>query len=126
MLFSSDSLILVFGLIIFSILYVIASFGYKLFPKNAYPFKYIFAGSLLAAIIGYFIKIPLFYYYGKDDVITLYILYISIISVTVSLYSKFILHNKIPTHTYVILSLIVLLIILNEYLTMKSNNITKK
>ena len=116
MRFNSDLLILIVGLMLFSIFYVIASFGYKLFPKNAYPFKYIFAGSLLAAILAYCIKIPLFYYYGKDDVINIYILYISIISVAVSLYSKFILHNKIPTHTYIILSVIVLLIGLNEYL----------
>ncbi len=116
MRFNSDSLILVGGLIIFSIFYVIASFGYKLFPKNAYPFKYIFAGSLLAAILAYCIKIPLFYYYGKDNVINIYILYISIISLAVSFYSKFMLHNKIQTHTYVILSVIVLLTGLNEYL----------
>lgn len=97
-----------------------ATFGYKLFQKKNYPFKYIFAGSLFLAIIGYCIKIPLFYYYGYEDVITIYILYISIISFTVALYSKFILNSKINTHTYVILSIIVLLIILNEYLTMLS------
>jgi len=124
MLFNSDFLVLVVGIIIYSIFYVIASFGYKLFPKKKYPFKYIFVWSLLFAILAYSIKIPLFYYYGNDDVITIYILYISILSVTVSLYSKFILHSKVPTHTYVILVLIVLLIGLNEYLTRSKENIT--
>ena len=119
---NADSLILVFGIIIYAILYVVASFGYKLSPSNGYSFKYIFAGSLLAAIIGYSIKIPLFYYYGKDDIISIYILYTAILSVMVSLYSKFILRSKVRTHTYVILSIIVLLVILNEYLTMKNNN----
>lgn len=122
MQFNSDLLILIFGIIIFSILYVIASFGYKFFPKHEYPFKYIFAGSLLAAIIGYCIKIPLFYYYGKDDTITIYILYTAILSITVSLYTKFILHSKVNTHTYVILLLIILLVILNEYLNKIKNN----
>ena len=120
MSFNSDSLILIIGIIIYSVLYVIASFGYKFFKNKSYPFKYIFALSLLAAIIGYCIKIPLFYYYGHDDVITIYILYTAILSVMVSLYAKCILHSKIQTHTYVILLLIILLVILNEYLTKKN------
>ena len=124
MLFNSDLIVLIVGIIIYSIFYVIASFGYKLFPKKKYPFKYIFVWSLLFAILAYSIKIPLFYYYGKDDVISIYILYISILSVTVSLYSKFMLGDKVPNHTYVILVLIVLLIGLNEYLTRSKQNIT--
>lgn len=124
--FNTDLPILVVGIFIFSIFYVIASFGYKFFSNKGYSFKYIFAGSLLAAIIAYCIKIPLFYYYGKDDVITIYILYTAILSITVSLYAKFILHSKVYTHTYVILSLVVLLVILNEFLTMKINNLTNK
>lgn len=117
--YNFDLPILIFGIIIYSILYVIATFGYKFFPKQAYPFKYIFAGSLLAAIIGYCIKIPLFYYYGNEDGITIYILYTAILSVTVTVYTKFILHSKVNTHTYMILSLIILLVILNEYLNEK-------
>ena len=114
---NSDLLILIFGLLIYSIFYVLASFGFKMYPSKTISFKSIFLISLFFGIISYCIKIPLFYYYGQDNIISIYILYISILSVTVSLYSKFILHSKIHTHTYVILLIIFLLIVLNEYLS---------
>ena len=117
MQFNSDYIILVGGIIIYSIFYILASFGYKLFPKNSYSFQTIFLVSLFFGLISYCIKIPLFYYYGKEDVITIYILYIFILSIAVGVYSKFVLHQNVKPHTYVILAMIVCLIILNDYLS---------
>jgi hypothetical protein len=120
MQFNFDSLVLFVGIIIYSFFYVLASFGYKLFTKKSYSFHTIFLVSLFFALISYCIKIPLFYYYGKENVITIYILYIFILSIAVVLYSKYVLHQKVHTHTYVILATIICLIVLNEYLSRKT------
>ena len=114
---NADLLILIVGIIVYSIFYVLASFGYKLFIKENYSFKTVFLLSLFFAVVGYCIKIPLFYYYGEDDVITIYILYTAILAFAVALFSKLVLHSKIHMHTYVILVVMVLLVIVNQYLT---------
>ena len=113
---NADSLILVGGISIYAVFYILASFGYKLFAKQNYSFQTIFLVSLFFALISNCIKIPLFYYYGKEDVITIYILYIFILSFAVVVYSKFVLHQKVKPHTYVILAMIICLIVLNKYL----------
>uniref|UniRef100_A0A6C0IHQ0 Uncharacterized protein n=1 Tax=viral metagenome TaxID=1070528 RepID=A0A6C0IHQ0_9ZZZZ len=117
MIFDKDIIILVVGLCIVSILYVLATFGYKYLQLHGYGFKYIFIISMLFAILLYAIKIPLFYYYDLDNALLTYLLYLIITSITVMLYSSLILHEKIHTHTYVIMSIIVGLFILNDYLT---------
>ena len=119
--FDKDLFILIIGIIIYSIFYVLATFGYKLFEKQKFTFMYIFFISLFFANIAYIIKIPLFYYYGQADTVTLYILYMSILTIMVTLYSTLVLKNKVATHTYIILFVIILLIILNEYLIRTKN-----
>lgn len=111
-----DLFILIIGIIIYSVFYVMATFGYKFFIKTKRTFKYIFLISLFFGMIAYLVKIPLFYYYGQEDTVSLYILYISILTIMVTLYSTLILHEKVAIHTYIILFLIILLIVLNEYL----------
>jgi len=114
---SLDFIILVVGLIIVSIFYELASFTYTYSTNNNYSFKYIYLISLIFGIIVYLIKIPLFYYYGLDDTLLMYTLYLVIVSTTVILYSHFILKEKTHTHTIIIMSIIIGLFILNNYLT---------
>lgn len=114
---SSDFIILVVGLIIVSIFYELASFTYTYSTNNNYSFKYIYLISLIFGIIVYLIKIPLFYYYGLNDTLVMYTLYLVVVSATVMLYSHFILKEKTPIHTRIILSVIIGLFILNNYLT---------
>jgi len=115
-------IILILGLFLYSIFYVLATFGYKLLAKRGKRFEFIFIISLIFAIIAYIIKIPLFYYYDLNNTLTTYILYIVIITISVIVYSKFILHENIARHTYIILLTIVLLVMLNEYLSSKQRH----
>jgi hypothetical protein len=114
---SSDFIILVIGLIIISIFYELASFGYIYSENNKYSFKYIYLISLIFGIIVYLIKIPLFYYYGLDNTLLMYTLYLIVVSITVILYSYFILKEKVYTHTFIIFLIIICLFVLNNYLT---------
>jgi len=65
----------------------------------------------------YLIKIPLFYYYGLDNTLIMYTLYLIVVSTTVILYSHFILKEKTYMHTRIILTIIIGLFVLNNYLT---------
>jgi hypothetical protein len=114
---TKDFVILLIGLIIVSIFYVIASFGYKYLEERHYSFKYIFLISLLSGLMVYVIKVPLFYYYGLDNALITYMLYMIVVSVAVTLYSTLVLREKIEIHTYIILSIIISLFLLDEYLT---------
>ena len=117
MLITKDFIILFVGLIICSILYVLATFGYKYLDQRGYGFKFIYLVSLLLGIILYSIKIPLFYYYDLSNTIVTYILYMTIMTFVLILYSKFVLHENIESHTYIILTCVIGLVILNEYLS---------
>jgi hypothetical protein len=117
MQFDKDFFILLIGLIIVSIFYVLASFGYKYLEEHNVSFKYIYILSLLAGVMVYVIKIPLFYYYDLDNALITYMLYMIVVSVTVTLFSTFVLKEKIHTHTYIIMSIIMCLFIFNDYLT---------
>ena len=121
-----DFIILVIGLIVVSFFYVFASFGYKYLQDSNYSFKYIFLLSLLSGIMVYIIKIPLFYYYGLNNTLITYMLYLIIVSTAVTLFSTLILGEKIYTHTYVIMFIIVTLFALNEYLTSVSVSGSKR
>jgi len=114
---SSDLIILIVGLIIVSIFYELASFGYTYSTNNKYSFKYIFLVSLICGIMVYLIKIPLFYYYGLDNSLIMYTLYLIVVSTTVIFYSHFILKEKTYMHTRIILTIIIGLFVLNNYLT---------
>ena len=118
----SRIIILILGIFLYSIFYVLATFGYKLLAKRGKTFRFIFTISLIFGIIAYIIKIPLFYYYNLNKTLTTYILYIVILTITVVLYSKFILRENISRHTYIILLTIILLVMLNEYLSSKQQH----
>ena len=117
MLINKDLIILILGLIIVSIIYVLATFGYVYLQTLGYSFKSIYIISILLGMLLYSIKIPLFYYYDLDNALITYLLYNIIISITVVFYSRIILKERINTHTYVIMVAILMLFILNDYLT---------
>ncbi len=110
-------IILIIGIILYSILYVIATYSYKYYEKKNKSFIFIFTICLSLAILSYIIKIPLFYYYAKKNTLMTHILQTVIISFVLVIYSKYILDEKIYIHTYIILFLILFLVILNEYLS---------
>jgi len=118
---NKDLIILVLGLIVASIIYVLATFGYVYLKKRGYSFKSIYIISILLGLLLYIIKIPLFYYYGLDNALITYILYSIIISITVVIYSRIVLKERIYTHTYFIMSVILTLFILNDYLSNLKN-----
>jgi hypothetical protein len=93
-------IILIIGLTIFSIVSIIATFGYKYFKKKEKDFLFIFLVSLFFGILSYCVKIPLLYYYGEQDSVSTYILSIVILTFILILHSKFILNEKVKFHTY--------------------------
>jgi hypothetical protein len=109
-------IMLVIGLIIFSIVSIIATFGYKYYKKKGKSFLFIFFISLFFGILSYCVKIPLLYYYDENDSITTYILSIVILTFILILHSKFILNEKVKTHTYLIIVFIIFLVLLDKYL----------
>jgi len=117
MIINKDFIILVLGLIVVSIIYVMATYGYEYLQIRGYSFKSIYIISILLGILLYSIKIPLFYYYDLDNALISYLLYSIITAITVIVYSRFILKENIYTHTYFIMFAILLLFILNDYLT---------
>jgi hypothetical protein len=110
-------IILIIGLTIFSIVSIIATFGYKYFKKNEKDFLFIFLVSLFFGILSYCVKIPLLYYYGQQDSVSTYILSIVILTFILILHSKFILNEKVKIHTYVIIFLMVFLVLLERHLS---------
>jgi hypothetical protein len=110
-------IILIIGLTIFSIVSIIATFGYKYFKKKEKDFLFIFLVSLFFGILSYCVKIPLLYYYGEQDSVSTYILSIVILTFILILHSKFILNEKVKIHTYVIIFLMVFLVLLERYLS---------
>ena len=110
-------IILIIGLTIFSIVSIIATFGYKYFKKIEKDFLFIFLVSLFFGILSYCVKIPLLYYYGQQDSVSTYILSIVILTFILILHSKFILNEKVKIHTYVIIFLMVFLVLLEKYLS---------
>ena len=110
----------IIGSILASIFYTCGSYYFRIGESRKIKFKYIYIISIFLGIISYSIKIPVFYYFGKNMstmIINAFFLIITFISVT--LFSKFILKEDIPLHTYLILILIVLLIALNDVLDSK-------
>jgi uncharacterized protein (DUF486 family) len=105
------------GVIISSIFYTLASYYFRIGEARNIKFIYIYAISIILALISYLIKIPVFYFLGKEmSIMIINITFLIISFIVVTLYSKFVLDEKIPFHTYIILTLIVLLILLNNIL----------
>ena len=117
MIINKNFIILVLGLIVVSIIYVMATYGYAYLQIRGYSFKSIYIISILLGVLLYSIKIPLFYYYDLDNALITYLLYSIITAITVIIYSRVVLKENIYTHTYFIMFAILVLFILNDYLT---------
>ena len=100
-----------------SFFYTGASYYFRYGEMNNIKFIYIYLISMILGMISYSIKIPVFYYFGKElSVFIINTIFLVVIFISVTLYSKFILNEKIKTHTYIICALIILLLILNNLL----------
>ena len=115
-LINKDFIILVVGLCVASIFYVFGTFGYKYLQMNGFAFQQIFILSMISGIILFSIKIPLLYYYGQENTVLTHMLYTVILASAIAFYSKFILHEKVSSHTYIILVSIIGLLIVDMYL----------
>lgn len=108
------------GVIFGSIFYTLASYYFRYGKMHNIKFFYIFLISIFFGIISYSIKVPIFYFLGKDyTIMFINVIFLITTFVVVTLYSKFILHEEIQTHTYIIFLLIVLLLILNYFINEK-------
>ena len=114
-----DLTILVIGLFLYSILNTTASYSYKYLQPLGKSVPFIFIVEMIIGILAYCVKIPLYYYYATQNIVITLIIYISVYSLIVVLYSKFILQETVEFHSYVILLCIIALTCLNEYLDNK-------
>lgn len=110
------------GVILSSIFFTLGSYYFRIGEKKNIKFVYILLISVICGMISYSIKVPIFYYLGKElSIMIINIYFVSITFITVTLYSKFVLKEEIKLHTYIILTLIILLIICENILS-KGNN----
>lgn len=108
------------GVIFGSIFYTLASYYFRYGKMHNIKFFYIFLISIFFGIISYSIKVPIFYFLGKDyTIMFINVIFLITTFVVVTLYSKFILSEEIQTHTYIIFALIVLLLMLNYFINEK-------
>lgn len=105
------------GITLSCIFYILGTYYFKYGIKNNIKFKYIYITSIIFGLMSYSIKVPLFYYFLKDiSILLINAYFLIIVFILTTLYSKFILNEKVFIHTYIILFVIILLLILNSYL----------
>lgn len=110
-------ILFIIGVILSSIFYTLGSYYFRIGEARNIKFIYIYIISICLALISYLIKVPIFYYLAKDmSIMVINIIFIIAAFIAVTLYSKFILDEKIPVHTYLIIILVILLILLNNVL----------
>jgi hypothetical protein len=105
------------GLIISSIFYTFSSYYFRLGEQLKIKFEYIYIISILFGIISYLIKIPVYYYLGKElSVLFIHVCFLVISFTLLVFYSFYILSEKIPLHTIIIMIFIFILLVLNDIL----------
>lgn len=110
----------IIGILLSASFYTFGSYFFRLGEKYNIKFIYIYIISIIFGILSYSVKVPVFYYIGKKmSVMLINIIFLIIVFIVTILYSKFILNEIIPLHTYIILILIFLLIIINHILDNK-------
>ena len=116
-------IIVFIGLLLASIFYSLASYSYRYIEIHKINCVFGFFISLFFSVLSFCIKIPILHFFAKSvSIFLINIYYMILIFFIVSLYSYFILNEKIDTHTYIIGFLIFLLIILNSFIS----NFSKK
>jgi len=109
------------GLLLSCTFYTIASYYFRFGQENNIKFKYIYLISLAFGLLSYSIKIPTFYFFGKNfKVMFIHIIFLIASFITVLLYSKFYLKEEIHLHSLIIFTIIILLLILDNILTNQS------
>jgi len=116
-----DRVIIIIGIFIYSIFYILASYGYNYWDKNNKSFQFIYIISIILGIISYMIKVPLFYFFDKQNMFSTYILYLSISSIVMVIFSIYVLKEEVPITSYIVLLLVFLLVCFNEYLLINKN-----
>jgi len=112
-----ENIILLIGIILSSLFYVLGSYYFRLEEYHHNNFTKILVISLLFGMCSYFIKIPIYHFYGKDRPVTfINIIFLVFTFIFLSIYSKYILHEEPKFHTYIIICIIIGLILLNDIL----------
>ena len=75
------------GLIISSIFYTFSSYYFRLGEQLKIKFEYIYIISIVCGIISYLIKVPVYYYFGKDfNILTIHVYFLVITFSLLSFY----------------------------------------
>lgn len=120
---SQDMLILIIGLVFYSIFLLLGTFSYKIMMSKGYLFNSIFIVSMIFGILSFVVKIPLFYYYAREyDSLYINTLTLIVAAVVTNLFSYFILGERLYAHTYLIMLAIAILFVFNNYLTEIKNS----
>jgi uncharacterized protein (DUF486 family) len=106
------------GLLLSCTFYTIASYYFRFGQENNIKFKYIYLISLAFGLLSYSIKIPTFYFFGKNfKVLFIHIVFLIASFLLVLLYSKFYLKEEVHLHSLIIFTIIILLLVLDNILT---------
>jgi uncharacterized membrane protein YvlD (DUF360 family) len=103
------------GLIISSLFYTFSSYYFRLGEQLNVKFQYIYIISIIFGLISFLIKIPIYYYFGKNfNILTIHVYFLVITFSLLYFYSYYILSEKIPLHTIIILFTIIMLLVIND------------
>lgn len=114
-------IILITGMMLFSVSNLIASYSYKYLQPLGKTTEYIFAFEFVFGILVYCIKIPLYYYFAKQNIVNITIIFMAINGLIILMYSYFILKEKVAIHSIIIFTSMIGLTMLNEYLNAKGH-----
>jgi uncharacterized protein (DUF486 family) len=115
-----EFIIFIFLISISSIIYCFANFYNKLPSTKNETFLKILLMSLLFAFFEYLFKVPAMYYYGKNiNSIMTYTFILVTIFIALTVFSKYILKEKVHNITYLTLLLVILILIGHNYIISK-------
>ena len=103
------------GLVISSIFYTFSSYYFRLGEQLNVKFQYIYIISIIFGLISFLIKIPIYYYFGTNfNILSIHVYFLVITFSLLYFYSYYILSEKIPLHTIIILFTIIMLLVIND------------
>ena len=112
-------LLYIFVTFIACVFYLLGTYYYELPDDNA-NFSIVLINSLLFGIIASILRISNNKFLGDElSVLYMEILYVCLLFFATILYTIFLTKDQINTHTYIIFSIIVILLILNHLLNKK-------
>jgi len=111
-----EQLLVIFAMFIASIIYAFANFSHANIKGK--PIYYLITISITFAIVEYIIKIPTYHHAHSNklfDTSTLQMMWLILTSISVTLFDKYYLKNKVEEHTYLSLMAVVMILILESY-----------